>query len=119
MGIKGLHAMFYATDAQKARAFLRDVVGWKHSDVGDGWLVFDTPEAEVGCHPSEKHFHELSFYCEDIEATVAELKGRGVQFQGPVKDAGFGLITHLEIPGAGSVMLYQPKYTKGEGRAKC
>ncbi|MGH7162951.1 MAG: VOC family protein [Planctomycetota bacterium] len=110
--IKGLHAMFYATDAAKARAFLREVLGWPCSDVGDGWLVFDAPEAEIGCHPSEKLFHELSFYCDDIEKTVAELKRKGVTFKGAVKDAGFGLVAAFELPGAGAVTLYQPKYVK-------
>ena len=112
MGIRGLHAMFYATDAPRARAFLKDILGWPCSDVGDGWLILDTPEAEIGCHPSQKLFHELSFYCDDIEKTVAELKAKGVTFTGPIKDAGFGWTADFEIPGAGTSMVYQPKYGK-------
>ncbi|MHC4955428.1 MAG: VOC family protein [Planctomycetota bacterium] len=111
--IQGLHAMFYTTDADATRAFIRDKLQWTGHDVGDGWLIFDTPESDLGCHPSEKRFHELSFYCTDLEGTVAELKERGVEFSSEISDAGFGMVINMEVPGAGTVTLYEPKYTKG------
>jgi catechol 2,3-dioxygenase-like lactoylglutathione lyase family enzyme len=104
--------MFYTTDAEAARAFLRDKLGLPAHDVGDGWLIFDAPEVEIGCHPSEKRFHGISFYCDDIEKTVADLRDRGVTFKAPVKDQGYGLVTTFSIPGGGEVELYQPKYEK-------
>ena len=78
--IKGVHTMFYSSDADATRAFLRDVLGFSANDVGDGWLIFDLPEADMGCHPSEKVMHEISFYCDDVEATKSELEARGVEF---------------------------------------
>lgn len=110
--IRGVHAMFYTTDAEAARAFLRDKLGFRAHDVGEGWLVFDAPEAEIGCHPSEKRFHGISFYCDDIEGTMAELRERGVEFLSPVKDLGWGRVTTFAIPGGGDVELYQPRYEK-------
>jgi len=111
--IQGLHAMFYTTKPEEARAFLRDQLGFPAHDIGDGWLILDAPEVEIGCHPSEKAFHEISFYCEDLEQTMAELAGRGVKFLTPITDHGFGLVTTFEVPGAGApVALYQPKYRK-------
>jgi hypothetical protein len=104
--------MFYTTDADASRAFIRDKLRLPAHDVGDGWLIFDAPEVEVGCHPSERVSHGISLYCDDIEATMAELTVRGVEFSSPVKDAGYGLITTFEIPGAGTVELYEPKYKK-------
>jgi catechol 2,3-dioxygenase-like lactoylglutathione lyase family enzyme len=104
--------MFYTTDADAARAFIRDKLRLPAHDVGDGWLIFDAPEVEVGCHPSDKTFHGISFYCDDIEATMAELRERGVEFNSSVKDAGYGLVTTFEMPGAGNVELYEPKYEK-------
>jgi predicted enzyme related to lactoylglutathione lyase len=56
--------------------------------------------------------HDMSFYCDDIEQTVAELKGRGVEFTGPVEDHGYGLVTHFRIPGGVTVQLYQPRYQR-------
>ena len=83
-----------------------------HTDVGEGWLIFDLPEAEVGCHPSEKSFHGISFYCDDIEKTVTELKERGVEFSSEVSDEGYGLQAKFRMPGGLEVELYEPRYQK-------
>ena len=111
--IQGVHAMFLTTDAEATRAFLRDKLALPAHDVGDGWLIFDAPEADVGCHPAEKPSHDISFYCVDIERTVVELKDRGVVFvSDTVEDRGWGFETRFEVPGVGPVTLYQPKYEK-------
>ena len=54
----------------------------------------------------------MSFYCDDIEATVSELKGRGVEFKDEISDQGYGLVTHFAMPGGVEVELYQPRYEK-------
>ncbi len=116
--IRGVHTMFYSSDAEGLRAFLRDKLKFPYSDVGGGWLIFDLPEADMGCHPAGPEpgatagTHDISFYCDNIEQTVAELKSRGVEFTGPVIDQGFGLVTHFKMPGDVEVMLYQPRYSK-------
>lgn len=110
--IKGLHAMFYTTDADATRAFLRDTMEFPFTDVGDGWLIFDMPAADLGCHPGEKPSHDISFYCDDIEASVARMKERGATFLDDVEDHGYGFVTHFDLPGVGKVQLYQPKYGK-------
>jgi catechol 2,3-dioxygenase-like lactoylglutathione lyase family enzyme len=119
--IRGVHTMFYSSDADGLRAFLRDRLGLHSTDVGDGWLIFDLPEAEMGCHPIEKGpdmppvqsgTHDISFYCDDIEKTVAELKARGVEFTEGIADHGYGLVTHFKVPGNFAVQLYQPRYRK-------
>ena len=56
--------------------------------------------------------HDVSFYCDDIRGTVAELKSRGVRFEDEVSDAGFGFVTTFTMPGNVKVLLYEPKYTK-------
>jgi catechol 2,3-dioxygenase-like lactoylglutathione lyase family enzyme len=115
--IRGLHAMFYSSKADELRAFLRDKLGWPAADVGGGWLIFDAPEADLGVHPTgdgepPSGTADISFYCDDIAATVAELTARGVAFAGPVEDHGFGLVTRFHVPGDFTVQLYQPKYAK-------
>jgi catechol 2,3-dioxygenase-like lactoylglutathione lyase family enzyme len=115
--IRGMHAMFYSSQAAELRAFLRDKLGMKGVDVGDGWLIFDAPEADLGVHPTEHNDPpsgtcDISFYCDDIEATVRELKAKGVEFTGPVEDHGYGLVTHFKVPGAFEVQLCQPSYAK-------
>ncbi len=117
--IKGVHTMFYSSAPDELRAFIRDKLGFPYTDVGDGWLIFDLPEADMGCHPAEdidgesSGTHSISFYCDDIEKTVAELKEGGVEFTEDVQDVGYGLATHFRMPGELQVQLYQPKYSKG------
>jgi hypothetical protein len=48
--------------------------------------------------------------CEDVEKTVAELKKKRVKVLRPIKDFGYGLVTAIEVPGAGEMGLYQPKH---------
>src|SRR5262245_17576120 len=120
--IRGVHTMFYSSEPEALRAFLRDVLGLPYTDVGGGWLIFDLPEADMGCHPADKEdgapsgAHDISFYCDDINKTVAELQARGVEFTGPVEDHGYGLVTHFKMPGNFAVQLYQPRYSKKSAR---
>jgi catechol 2,3-dioxygenase-like lactoylglutathione lyase family enzyme len=109
--IKGVHALFYATDANAAREFLRDKMGLPFHNEGDGWLIFDFPEGEVGCHPSDRIFHGVTLYCDDLDATMNECSARGVSFA-PVTEEEWGRVTTFELPGAGPVQLYQPASTR-------
>ena len=115
--IKGMHAMFYSSEAEALRAFLRDKLGMGATDVGEGWLIFDAPEADLGVHPTEgkdppSGTADISFYCDDIEGTVEALQSRGVEFTQPIEDHGYGLVTHFKAPGNFIIQLYQPKYRK-------
>jgi predicted enzyme related to lactoylglutathione lyase len=115
--IRGVHTMFYSSDAAALRAFFRDKLGLPAKDVGDGWLIFDLPAADLGCHPTEdgeppSGTPDISFYCDDIHATVKELKRRGVQFTGEVEDHGYGLVTFFVAPGGFAIQLYEPRYEK-------
>jgi len=117
--IRGLHAMFYSSEPDAFRAFVRDKLGFSAHDVGEGWLIFDMPEADLGCHPADPKegapsgTPHISFYCDDIAGTVAELRSRGVEFRGPVEDHGYGLVTFFNAPGGFEIQLYQPRYSKG------
>lgn len=109
--ITGLHTIVHASDADAARAFFRDVLGFPHVDAGDGWLIFRLPPAELATHPgATAGTPELYLMCDDIEATVAELTAKGVEFTTPVSDRGWGLLTELTVPGAGTLGLYEPKH---------
>jgi catechol 2,3-dioxygenase-like lactoylglutathione lyase family enzyme len=116
--IKGVHSMFYSSDAAALRTFLRDKLNLKSHDIGEGWLIFELPEADLGCHPSDDEngapsgSHDISFYCDDIEQTVSELKAKGVRFKGEIEDHGYGFVTYFHVPGDFWIQLYQPKYGK-------
>jgi hypothetical protein len=116
--IRGMHGLFYSSEPVAARAFILDKLKLPHTDIGEGWLIFDLPAGDIGVHPSDEKnpnlagTHDVSFYCDDIHGTVAQLKGRGVEFTEEVKDQGFGLVTYFKIPGGVKVLLYEPKYRK-------
>lgn len=115
--IRGMHAMFYSSQAEALRAFLKEKLGLAGTDVGGGWLIFDAPEADLGVHPTEggeppSGTADISFYCDDIAQTVAELTTRGVEFTQDIEDHGYGLVTFFKVPGDFKVQLYQPRYSK-------
>jgi len=116
--IKGVHTMFYSSDATGLRNFLRDKLDLSATDIGGGWLIFDLPEADLGCHPADEEngapsgTADISFYCDNIQESVQELKAKGVKFEGEVEDHGYGFVTHFHVPGDFSIQLYQPKYVK-------
>ena len=110
--IKGMHGLFFAPEAEAARSFIRDKLGFANIDSGDGWLIFKVPEAELGIHPGNDTHHEISFWCDDIGETVEALQGKGVIFKTPIEDRGFGLVTTFELPGGVDVQLYEPKHAQ-------
>jgi hypothetical protein len=120
--IKGVHAMFYSNQADELRTFIKDKLGLGYTDVGQGWLIFDVADAEIGCHPTDGRpasgTHNVSFYCDDIKKTVAELKKRGVEFLAGIDDRGYGLVTHFDMPGGVHVELYQPRYKRNPAKKK-
>ena len=115
--INGVHAIVFGKDADRARAFFRDVFGFRTVDAGHGWLIFALPPAELAVHPDDAgpERHELYLMCDDIGATVAELKSKGVDFTAPVTDQGWGKLTRLRIPGGGEMGLYEPRHPTAIG----
>ena len=117
--INGVHALIYAEDAEKVRAFFRDVLGFASVDAGQGWLIFALPPAELGIHPAEgESRYQLYLMYDDVEATVEELKGKGVRIAQPIRDAGWGLVTAIEMPGDGQLGLYQARHPTALGMGK-
>jgi catechol 2,3-dioxygenase-like lactoylglutathione lyase family enzyme len=109
--ITGAHAVIFTSDAERDRAFFRDVLELPSVDAGGGWLIFALPPAELAAHPADEGGgHELYLMCDDVHATVAELKAKGVDVAGSISDEGFGLVTAIRLPGGGELGLYQPKH---------
>ena len=112
MAITGTHALLYSSQPEEVRAILQDLLGLGHVDAGGGWLIMKLPPAEVGVHPTESGdgHHELSFLCDDIEATMAELREKDLEFDREPEDHGYGLVTFLQLPGDLKVQVYQPHH---------
>jgi catechol 2,3-dioxygenase-like lactoylglutathione lyase family enzyme len=111
--IIGAHTIIFSDDADATRAFLRDVLGFPFVDAGGGWPIFKLPPGELASHPDEHGGrHELYLMCDDVHATVAELKAKGVQFTADISDQGWGLLTSMKLPGGGELGLYEPRHPK-------
>jgi predicted enzyme related to lactoylglutathione lyase len=113
--ITSMHSIIYASDAEQARAFFRDVLNLPSVDAHDGWLIFKLPPSELALHPqagpgAPSGRHELYLMCDDITKTVDDLTARGVEFTSPVTKTGFGLLTSIRIPGGGEIGLYEPSH---------
>jgi len=110
--ITGAHAILYSADPEADRAFVRDVLGLTGVDAGGGWLIFGLPPSEVAVHPAETSGHqELYLLCDDIEAFVAEVSGRGIPCS-PVDEQRWGRITHVTLPGGGGLGVYEPNHPR-------
>ena len=109
--ITGAHSIIYSKDADADRAFLKDVLGFPYVDVGHGWLIFGLPPSEVAVHPDEESHHELYLMCDDINAFVAEMRGRNIVCS-EVQNQGWGMLSTVTLPGGGKLGVYQPRHAR-------
>jgi predicted enzyme related to lactoylglutathione lyase len=120
--INGMHALVYSREVDAARAFFRDVLGFRSIDIGGGWLIFAAPPAEIAVHPLEEgdadrpaSSVELYFLCDDVRGTMAELRAKGVEISKPIEERRYGLFTALRIPGGNEIGLYEPRHPTALG----
>jgi hypothetical protein len=113
--INGAHVVIYSKDPEADRSFFRDVLQFPSVDAGHGWLIFAMPPLEVAFHDSEQHESgnhdklELYFMCDDVVATLKDLKSKKVQVS-EVKEQRWGNLASLTLPGGGKIGIYEPKH---------
>jgi catechol 2,3-dioxygenase-like lactoylglutathione lyase family enzyme len=106
-----MHAIVFSPDADQVRAFFADVLGMPSVDAGGGWLIFAMPPAELAVHPADgESRHELYLMCDDIQATLAELRARGVEVARDVSDQGWGLLAAIRLPDGSEFPIYEPRH---------
>lgn len=121
----GAHFLFYSRSPGEDRQFLRDTLGFLNVDVGDGWLIFRLPPAEIAVHPSGEGFTQahgdhdmlgavLYLMCDDVDAVYATLARKGVVLA-PLQKADWGRFTSMRLPSGGSIGLYQPAHETAIG----
>jgi predicted enzyme related to lactoylglutathione lyase len=124
--ITGIHTLVYSDDPPGTRAFFRDVLRWDFIETSPGWLIFHTGPSEGGVHPRTwsgqpapaVQRHEISLTCDDLDATIAELRSRGAEFVGEIWEREYGRGLDMVVPGMDPLMIYQPSYAPAwEGRS--
>jgi predicted enzyme related to lactoylglutathione lyase len=118
--ITGAHFLLYSKDPEADRAFFRDVLGWRHVDVGGGWLIFKLPPGEAAVHPrmdavlAQRHAeHELLgvvlyLMCDDLPTTIKSLEAKNVKCT-EMGEESWGIKATIRLPSGGEIGLYQPK----------
>ncbi len=108
--INGAHVVIYSKNSEADRAFFRDVLKFPSVGAGHGWLIFALPPCEAAFHDSEKNDqHELYLMCDDIAATLKELKSKKVKVS-DVSEQGWGKLATFTLPGGGKIGVYQPMH---------
>jgi len=109
--ITGVHALVYSRRAEAIRAFFRDVLALRSVDAGGGWPIFALPPAELAVHPSDADdSHELYLMCDNLDATLAELREKGVEASRPISEERWGRATAIRIADGSELGLYEPKH---------
>lgn len=108
--ITGVHAIVFSPAAEQVRAFFADVLDLRSVDAGGGWLIFALPPAELAVHPAGDAHHELYLMCDDIHATLAGLRAKGVEVARDVADQGWGLLAAIRLPDGSEFPIYQPRH---------
>ena len=118
--ITGAHFLLYSKEPEADRAFFRDILGFRSVDVGEGWLIFALPPAELAVHPSDGNFvqshagHQmlgavLYLMCDDLRETITSLEAKNVRCT-EVEQAPWGIRTTIPLPSGGELGLYQPTH---------
>jgi catechol 2,3-dioxygenase-like lactoylglutathione lyase family enzyme len=108
--INGAHVVVYTKDPAADRRFFRDVLQFPCVDAGHGWLIFAMPPLETAFHDSEKNDqHELFLMCDDLAATVRDLKSKHVNVS-DVSEQRWGKLATFTLPGGGKIGIYEPNH---------
>jgi len=120
--ITSIHTLIYSDDANATRAFFRDVLGWKYvtEDWDKDWLIFKSGPSEMGVHPTHSVWegktydhprqHSIALMCDNVQATVDELRAKGAEFRGAIEQTEYGRIAMMIVPGTDDIQLYQPSH---------
>jgi hypothetical protein len=110
--INGGHVILYSKDAEADKAFIKNVLKFPYVDVNAGWLIFKLPPAEIAVHPSDENdLHEFYLMTDDLDLEIRNLKKAGVSCD-DVTQQGWGRLTRIQLPGGGTLGLYQPRHQR-------
>ena len=118
--ITGTHVLFYSTNPEADRAFVKDVLQFKGIDIGHGWMIFKLPASELAVHPGDGEFAQrhaghvmpgalVYLMCDDLQATMADLAKKSVVCT-EVETENWGIRTTVKMPSGGEIGLYQPTH---------
>ena len=115
-----MFAMVYSTNMEAMTRFYRDGLGFETASESPFFVEFATgltSLALLAISPQQKPEFELCFGVGDIEASVARLRQRGMEFAGDIQQREFGKLIHMRDPEGTVISLLQsvqPSASHGE-----
>ncbi|MEX1255848.1 MAG: hypothetical protein WEE64_16075 [Dehalococcoidia bacterium] len=111
--ITGVHIEIVNEDVDELYVFLRDKLELANYDAGGGFLIFEPSEIELSAGTTAPPPYQLSFICDDIDATISDLESRGVACAKPIREESWGRVTEISLPNGRAAQVYQRKYGQG------
>jgi predicted enzyme related to lactoylglutathione lyase len=111
--IQGIAAIWLpVSDMQRAVAFYRDSLELEVLEHGDDWTEVTAGDQRIGLNASESPAGDggavIAFAVDDIDATVDQLKAKGVKFSGELSDHPWGQVAPFKDPEGNDLQLYAP-----------
>ena len=94
--------------------FFQNVLKFPYVDVNQGWLIFKLPPAEIAVHPSDENdLHEFYLMTDDLDLEIGGMDGEALGDRcDAVTHQGCGRLTRIQLPGGGTLGLYQPRHQR-------
>ena len=114
MEVLSSRVLLRPVDPARTRAFYRDVLGLAEQKSSEDWSEFDADGLMIGLNAREGTGHShggavITFQPDgDIEAEVAELQGKGVEFTGGISDHPWGRIAPFKDTEGNDLQFYVP-----------
>ena len=111
--IVGAHVVLASKNPEADHAFFRDVFKLSSLDLDGSYVIFGLPESEASIHQTdgEVPHHELYFMTDDVNAFVADMKGRGIEC-GEIQDQGWGILVQIKLPSCAPLSVYQARHAR-------
>lgn len=111
--LTGLHAILFSADADADRAFIRDDLGLRSVDAGGGWPIFALPPSELAVHPDQRGSGQgLYLMCDDLDASLSELRAKGVKVTAEPGDQSWGRLATIALPSGAELAIYEPRHPR-------
>ena len=106
----GAHVVIQSANPAADRAFLSDKLKLPSVDAGGTYVILGLPPSEMSVHLGREYDGQAFYFmCDDVAAFIGEMKGHAVACE-PVKDAGWGLLTYITLPGGQKLGVYEPRH---------
>ncbi len=104
------------TDAEESRKFYQDILGLKPATTAmeGAWIEYELGGTTlgVGSHPNWKPSRDgttVAFEVDDIDATLADLKGKGVEFDMDKLETPVCWMAQFRDPSGNKLLIHQRK----------